>query len=129
MTRYALLVLILASFSAFSSYGQVYERIYEVSSSGVQNRINENKIAGVAILSGIFAQHTIGLADLTASKLTSLENLLTAHPEITSFSVSEDLKVLTLHTQAIFTKESFIELTQPLGIPVTGYAASYTVND
>lgn len=121
--------MIAACFSSFGSYSQTYESIYAVSTPEIQQKMNENKVAGVAILTNIHTQHTIGISGISAAQKPELENLLQAHPEILSFTVSEDATSVVIDSQATFTRETFVQLIQPLNGNVVGYAATYTTNE
>lgn len=127
MKKYILLFAFGIVFSGFESFGQVYEKIYELSGTEVQNKMNENKIAGIDILSGVKAHHVIGLAGIGISQRAALEALLNNDQRITSFVLSEDATSLVLESQAVFTKEEFATLIQTMNGVITGYAAEYSI--
>ncbi len=127
MKKYLLLIAFSTVFLTFTSFGQVYEKIYDLSSSEVQNHMNQNKVSGVDILTGVRAHHVIGLAGIGVSQKTALETLLTNDSRVFSFVLSEDGTSLVLESQAVFTKEEFQTLLQSLNGTVTGYAAEYSI--
>ena len=129
MIKYALPILFAGCFMSFVSYGQTYESIYAVSTPEVQQKMNQNKMAGVAILTAIQTHHTIGISGVSVSQKAELENLLSTHPEILSFSVSEDATSVLIESQATFTRETFVQLTEPLNPAILGYSATYTTNE
>jgi hypothetical protein len=127
MKNYLLLIAFSTVFLTFSSYGQVYEKIYDLSGSEVQNHMNQNKISGIDILSGVKAHHVIGLSGINISQKAALETLLTNDPRVISFVLSEDVTSLVLESQAVLTKEEFQALIQTLNGIITGYAAEYSI--
>lgn len=127
MKKYILLFAFGIVFSSFESFGQVYEKIYELSGSEVQNKMNENKIAGIAILSGVKAHHVIGLAGIGISQRAALETILNNDARIISFVLSEDATSLVLESQAVLTKEEFAALIQTMNGIITGYTAEYSI--
>lgn len=127
MKKCLLLIAFSTVFLTFTSFGQVYEKIYDLSSSEVQNHMNQNKVSGVDILTGVRAHHVIGLAGIGVSQKSALEALLTNDSRVISFVLSEDGTSLVLESQAVFTKEEFQTLLQSLNGTVTGYAAEYSI--
>lgn len=127
MKKYLLLIAFSTVFLTFSSFGQVYEKIYDLSSPEVQNHMNQNKISGIEILTGVKAHHVIGLGGINISQKSALESLLTNDPRVISFVLSEDATSLVLESQAVLTKEEFQVLIQSLNGIVIGYAAEYSI--
>lgn len=127
MKKYILLCAFGIVFSSFESFGQVYEKIYELSGTEVQTKMNENKIAGIDILSGVKAHHVIGIAGVGLSQRATLETILNNDPRITSFILSEDGTSLVLESQAVLTKEEFATLIQTINGVITGYAVEYAI--
>jgi hypothetical protein len=83
----------------------------------------------VAILTDIRTHHTIGISGIAVSQKSELETLLSAHPEVLSFTVSEDATSVLIESQATFTRETFIQLAEPLNPAILGYSATYTTNE
>ncbi len=127
MKKYLLLVVFSTVFLTFKSFGQVYEKIYDLSSSEVQNHMNQNKISGIDILTGVKAHHVIGLAGIGVSQKSALETVLTNDSRVISFVLSEDGTSLVLESQAALTKEEFQTLLQSLNGIITGYVAEYSI--
>lgn len=127
MKKYLLLIAFSTVFLTFKSYGQVYEKIYSLSSSEVQNHMNQNKISGVDILTGVRAHHVIGLAGIGISQKSALETLLTNDSRVISFVLSEDGSSVIIESQAVFTKEEFQTMLQSLNGSITAYAAEYSI--
>lgn len=84
-------------------------------------------MAGIDILTGIKTHHVIGLSGIGASQRTALETSLTNDSRITSFVLSEDGTSIIIESQAVFTKEEFQTILQPLNGTITGYAAEYSI--
>lgn len=127
MKKIVLLITFGLALCSFQSFGQVYEKIYELSGSTVQNKMNQNKIDGIDILSGVKAHHVIGLAGISVSQKGALETLLTNDARITSFVLSDDVTSIIIESQAVFTKEEFAALIQTINGVITGYAAEYSI--
>lgn len=127
MKKYLLLITFSTVFLTFESFGQVYEKIYSQAGSEVQNHMNQNKISGIDILSGVRTHHVIGLSGISISQKSALETLLTNDSRIISFVLSDDVTSLVMESQAVLTKEEFQTLLQSLNGIVTGYAAEYSL--
>lgn len=127
MKKYILLITFSTVFLTFESFGQVYEKIYSEASSEVQNHMNQNKISGIAILTGVRTHHVIGLAGIGVSQKSALEALLTNDSRVLSFVLSEDTMSLVLESQAVLTKEELQALIQTLNGVITGHAAEYSI--
>ncbi len=127
MKKYILLFVFGIVFSSTESFGQVYEKIYELSGTEVQNKMNQNKISGIDILSGVRTHHVIGLAGIGVSQKASLETILNNDARVISFVLSEDATSLVLESQAVLTKDEFSALIQVINGVITGYAAEYSI--
>ena len=127
MKKFILLIAFSVVLSSFESFGQVYEKIYSLASTEVQNQMDQNKVAGVDILSGVKTHHVIGLAGIGVSQKQALEALLTNDTRIISFVLSDDVTSLILDSKAVFTKEEFETLIQTINGVVTGYTAEYSI--
>lgn len=127
MKKFILLIAFSVVLSSFESFGQVYEKIYSLASTDVQNQMDQNKVAGVDILSGVKTHHVIGLAGIGVSQKQALEALLTNDTRIISFVLSDDVTSLILDSKAVFTKEEFETLIQTINGVVTGYTAEYSI--
>lgn len=127
MKKYILLFVLGIVFSSTESFGQVYEKIYQLSGTEVQNKMNQNKIAGIEILSGVKAHHVIGLSGISVSQKGALETLLNNDDRITSFVLSDDVTSISIESKAVFTKEEFLTLLQQLNGTITGYTAEYSI--
>lgn len=84
-------------------------------------------MAGIDILTGVKAHHVIGLSGIGTSQKTALEASLTNDPRVFSFVLSEDGTSVIIESKAVFTKEEFQILLQPLNGTITGYAAEYSI--
>lgn len=127
MKNYLLLIAFSTVFLTFKSFGQVYEKIYDLAGSEVQNHMNQNKIAGVEILSGVKTHHVIGLTGIGLSQKSALETILTNDSRVISFVLSDDATSLVLDSKAVLTREEFLILLQQLNGTITGYTAEYSI--
>ncbi|MDR0803320.1 hypothetical protein [Fluviicola sp.] len=129
MKKYILLFAFGVVFSSFESVGQVYEKVYELSGAEVQNKMNQNKIDGIDILSTIHASKIVGIAGLNASSVSNLQQALTSNPKIESFNLSEDLTSIGIEAKASFTKDELAQLLSTFSVIITGYSVVYSIKE
>lgn len=129
MKNHILFALVLSLFAVSDSFGQVYENIYAHAGAEVQNKIDNNKIAGIDILEGVLATHVIGISGLGISNVNALKDILLANSSVLSAEISEDGTIVHLVSKAIFTKENFSEEIQLFNSIITGYTAEYSINE
>lgn len=110
------------------SFGQTYETIYELASTEVQTKMNENKIQGVAILNDIKTSFQIGIAGILASEKSSFMQLLDAESKITEYTLSEDNTSISINSSADFSIENFTQILSTTSGVITGSSAVYSVN-
>jgi hypothetical protein len=106
----------------------LYERIYESSNIEVQNKIDENKIAGNDILAGIRAQHIVGIGGLNVSQMNELENSLRDLPHLFSFQLNQDMSSINIVSDAYFQMDDLSSVINALNGLITGQSTSYFVN-
>ena len=129
MKKNTFLVAFILIFSTFDSFGQVYEKIYELSSIDIQNKINQNKISGINILTGIQTHHVIGLSGISLNQSSLLENILDGNNQIITYILNDDATSVIIESKAWLTKEDFVTMIQPLNVIITGYSAEYYINE
>lgn len=118
----------LAFICSNQSFGQTYEVIYEIASSEVQSKMNENKIQGAEILNDINAHFQIGLAGILANEKSSFTQLLDAESRITEYTLSEDNTSISINSSADFSIENFTQILSTTSGVITGSSAVYSVN-
>lgn len=123
--RNILFFIILTALSKPFSFGQTYEQIYEVASQEVKDKLNNNKMTGQNILSGITAKHTLGLVGLTQMNLNDLETILNQETEIQNFTLNTDLHSIVVFCNSSFTLNQLKQFLEPLNISVVGDAVEY----
>src|SRR5690554_8034145 len=79
---FGVIFIMLATIGA--TYSQVYESVYENSNSEVRAKLDQNKIQGIDILTGVFAQHNIKLSAIDNNGKTELTNLLNENNQVRS---------------------------------------------
>jgi hypothetical protein len=129
MKKNTILIAFILVFSNFDSFGQLYEKIYEISSIDIQNKINQNKISGINILTGIQTHHVIGLSGISLAQRSALENIINGNTQVVSFILNEDATSVIIESKASLTKEEFVIMIQPLNAIITGYSAEYYINE
>lgn len=123
-----LLILSFLSLISVSVNAQDYELVYANSTPEIQQRLNENKISGIDILTGVNAEHRVGLSGLTQTQAVELEQLLSQHQEIISFRLNDDLSDLWLESQASLSKVDVEDIISGFSGVITGYTISYSLN-
>lgn len=109
------------------SFGQLYERVYAESNQLVQNKMNDNKMNGLELLSGITTKHTVSLSGLSVSQKTEFETLLNAQSDVISHDISSDLNTLTIDSKATFSKEMLMQMIENFQLTLISYSAEYSV--
>lgn len=127
MKKLILLIGFSLTISTFECLGQSYEKVYELSSAEVQTKMNENKISGIDILSGIKTTHIIGISGIGLSRKDDFKKHLDKETHFLSYILSEDATSLILETQATYTKEDINQLVSLLNGQITGYTAEYSL--
>lgn len=129
MKKSALLITLFLSTSSFCSFGQLYEKIYQESNSEIQNKIDQNKISGIDILTGIYAKHIIGLAGLSIPQKSTLEQILNNIPSVKSFVLSNDLSSVVIESNPTFLVDDFAAEIESLNGFITGKSITYYINE
>jgi hypothetical protein len=129
MKKNNLIVALILSFSSFQAFSQSYEEIYAVAGQEVQSRIDQNKIQGINILTGIVSNHTVGFTGVGFSQKENLQEKLSEQENVFSFQINDDNTSITIQSSPLFTKENFEQLLNNFQATITGYSVNYTVND
>lgn len=114
-------------FVSNASYAQVYEKVYSLANSDVQNRIDENKIAGIDMLTGVKAHHVVGLLGINQSNKAVLFAKLSDDSNIIDYQLEEDGLSIVINSKAVFTKEKLEEILQLLNASISGYNVEYSL--
>ena len=104
----------------FSS-AQIYEKIYAESSIEVQNKINQNKVNGVDILTGVWSHHSIVLIGLSSAQNNKLNTTLSKIKEVKFININDENNLLSIVTEPKFTKESLKEVLDQFNVVISGY--------
>lgn len=124
---FGVIFIMLATIGA--TYSQVYENVYENSNSEVRAKLDQNKIQGIDILTGVFAQHNIKLSAIDNNGKTELTNLLNENNQVKTFTIDKKLKSLTLITTAHITKEYITDLLKSLSVNLNEYTVVYSIEE
>jgi hypothetical protein len=108
---------------------QSYEEVYSVSDESVRLRIDQNKIEGISMLTGIHAHHKIGYAGFGVSMKNKLEELLMNEESILTYSINDENNFVEIKSTTLFSKTSFINLLSQFNATLTGYQVTYFVKD
>lgn len=129
MKKHILLLFTALSFTAINGFSQSYEVIYTNCSNEVKSKIDQNKIDGINILSGIQSVQTIGISGLGLSQTINIEQQLSSREDIISFNLNEDNTSISIVSLPSFTKDSFKEILDTFQAVVTGYSVNYIIEE
>ena len=110
----------------FSS-AQIYEKIYTESSIEVQNKINQNKVNGIDILSEVIAIHHFGIIGLNLVSNQEFDKILREEKSVEIISISEDLTNIKISSNAYFNKQNIEALFSNLSVKIVGYEVNYKI--
>lgn len=110
----------------FSS-AQVYEKIYAESSIEVQNKLNQNKVNGIDILSEVIAIHNFGIIGLNLTSNQEFDKILRNEKSVEIISISEDLTNIKISSNAYFNKQNIEALFSNLSVKIVGYEVTYKI--
>ena len=110
----------------FSS-AQIYEKIYAESSIEVQNKINQNKVNGIDILSEVIAIHHFGIIGLNLVSNQEFDKILREEKSVEIISISEDLTNIKISSNAYFNKQNIEALFSNLSVKIVGYEVNYKI--
>jgi len=122
-----LLTLFFAVIINHFSSAQIYEKIYTESSIEVQNKMNQNKVNGIDILSDIIAVHHFGIIGLNSTPKKELYKILGNENAFELISISEDLTDINILSNARFTKQNIETLFSNLSINIVSYKVEYKI--
>lgn len=129
MKKITLLIALTFVLNSLDSFGQLYESVYATSNDAIRSKIDQNKIAGLDKLSGINADHLIGIVGLSISQKHEIESMMTANSNIISFVFHDDLNSIFLKSYANLTKLDIEAFLNTFNITITGYSVEYFLNE
>lgn len=110
----------------FSS-AQIYEKIYAESSIEVQNKLNQNKVNGLYILTDVIAIHHFGIIGLNLASIQEFDKILRNEKSVEIISISEDLTDIKISSNARFTKQNIETLFSNLSMKIVSYEVTYKI--
>ena len=122
-----LLTLFFAVIINHFSSAQIYEKIYAESSIEVQNKINQNKVNGIDILSEVIAIHHFGIIGLNLVSNQEFDKILRKEKSMEIISISEDLTNIKISSNAYFNKQNIEALFSNLSVKIVGYEVNYKI--
>ena len=122
-----LLTLFFAVIINHFSSAQIYEKIYAESSIEVQNKINQNKVNGIDILSEVIAIHHFGIIGLNLLSNQEFDKILRKEKSLEIISISEDLTNIKISSNAYFNKQNIEALFSNLSVKIVGYEVNYKI--
>jgi len=122
-----LLTLFFAVIINHFSSAQIYEKIYAESSIEVQNKINQNKVNGIDILSEVIAIHHFGVIGLNLVSNQEFDKILRKEKSLEIISISEDLTNIKISSNAYFNKQNIEALFSNLSVKIVGYEVNYKI--
>lgn len=129
MKKQFLILFATLSISAVNGISQSYEVIYENCNDEVKSKIDQNKIDGINILSGIHSVQTIGISGLGLAQRSNIDHQLSLIKDIISFKLSEDNTSMSIVSLPTFTKDSLKEILDMFNAVVTGYSVNFVIEE
>jgi hypothetical protein len=110
---------------SFKGYSQSYEVIYMNSNDEIQSKIDQNKVAGIEILTGIWSHQTIGLSGLSSAQKEELTSILSKNKEIQTIKINVENNLVNIVSTPKITKEALKDVLDQFNIIITGYTVNY----
>jgi hypothetical protein len=110
---------------SFKGYSQSYEVIYMNSNDEIQSKIDQNKVAGIEILTGIWSHQTIGLSGLSSAQKEELTSILSKNKEIQTIKINVENNLVNIVSTPKITKEVLKDVLDQFNIIITGYTVNY----
>lgn len=110
---------------SFKGHTQTYEVIYMTANHEIQSKIDQNKVAGIEILTGIWSHQTIGLSGLSSTQKDELTSILSKNKEIQTIKINDENNLMMIVSTPKFTKEALKEVLDPFNVIITGFTVNY----
>jgi hypothetical protein len=110
---------------SFKGHSQSYEVIYMTANQEIQSKIDQNKVAGIEILTGIWSHQTIGLSGLSSTQKEDLTVILSKNKEIQTLKINDENNLMMIVSTPKITKEVMKEILDQFNIIITGYSVNY----
>lgn len=123
-------MLIFMSLATISmTYGQVYENVYENSNDEVRAKLDQNKISGIDILTGVVAHHEFTVSNMDENEKMGLIDLLKSNQYVTKYDLSAKSNSLSIFSSAHMTKQMIVDLLNSLNLTLNEYAVAYSIDE
>lgn len=109
----------------FKGHTQTYEVIYMTANHEIQSKIDQNKVAGIEILTGIWSHQTIGLSGLSSTQKDELTSILSKNKEIQTIKINDENNLMMIVSTPKFTKEALKEVLDPFNVIISGFTVNY----
>ena len=119
------LLLVLFSILTLNGFSQSYEVIYSSCSQEVKAKIDQNKVAGIEILTGIWSHQTIGLSGLNSTQKDELSSILSKRKEIQTIKINIENNLMNIVSTPKMTKEVLKDVLEQFNVIITGYNVNY----
>jgi hypothetical protein len=110
---------------SFKGYSQSYEVIYMTATQEIQSKIDQNKVAGIEILTGIWSHQTIGLSGLSSTQKDDLTAILSKNKEIQTIKINDENNLMMIVSTPKITKEVLKDVLDQFNVIITGYTVNY----
>ena len=119
------LLLVLFSILTLNGFSQSYEVIYSSCSQEVKSKIDQNKVVGIEILTGIWSHQTIGLSGLNSTQKDELTSILSKRKEIQTIKINIENNLMNIVSTPKITKEVLKDVLDQFNLIITGYTVNY----
>lgn len=111
------------------AYGQVYEAVYENSNEEVRARLDQNKISGIDILTGVVAHHEFEVSSIDNNRKAKLFNLVESNQYTEEFYFNEVSNSFSIVSSAHMTKKMITDLLDSINLTLNEYAVAYSIDE
>lgn len=119
------LILLALFLFSFEGYSQSYEIIYMTANQEIQSKIDQNKIDGIEILTGIWSHQKIGLSGLNSTQRDNLIALISRNKEIQTIKINNENNLLNIVSTPKITKDVLKDILDQFNVNITGYSVDY----
>jgi len=120
-----LILLIIMSFSISTLNAQEYQNM----PIAVQQKMDDNKVAGLDTYNGIEAHYNVELANLQNSDKAILASLFEGDPKIKLFSIEENNSILSVVSNANYTIKDIKAHVIATSASIKNFTVNYEVSE
>src|SRR5690554_8212350 len=102
--------------------GQKYENVYKNSNDEVRAKLDQNKISGIDILTGVVAHHEFTVSNMDENETMELIELLKSNQYVTKYDLTRQSCSASSCSRAHMSKQLTLVLINSLNLTLNAYA-------